>query len=96
MSDDGYEGSRLWWAHERLHRACLLDYEPRRATFEEDRRRFQAECLQPNAGPRQVWKKHRALIDEWLPRALAVEASPTSLATRMYWNKQSRAAAMPA
>jgi dipeptidase len=96
IADDGYESSRLWWAHERLHRACLEDYEARRATFDEERQRFQDECLQQDADPRRVWKKHRALIDEWLPRALAVKSSPTPLPTRLYWKKQSRASSMPA
>jgi len=96
IADEGYQASRLWWAHERLHRACLRDYEARRATFNDDRERFQRECLQPNADPRHLWKKHRALIDEWLPRALAVKPSLPPLPTRLYWNKQSRASAMPA
>jgi secernin len=94
--DDGYEPSRLWWAHELLHRSCLLDYEARRATFAEDRRRFQAECLREDADCRQVWKKHRAWIDEWLTRVREVESSRAPLPTRLYWKKQSRAAGIPA
>ena len=95
ISDDGYEASRLWWAHERLHRACLRDYEARRATFAEDRERFQDECIEPGADPRHVWKQHRTRIDEWLERAVTVTRSRASLPTRRYWNKQSRASAMP-
>lgn len=96
IADHGYEGSRLWWAHERLHRACLRDYHARRAAFIESRDRFQDECLAPDADPRHVWKEHRRLIDEWLPRVLAVEASSRVLPTRWFWKRQSRASAMPA
>ena len=96
IADDGYEGGRLWWAHERLHRECLRDYHARRVTFAEDRERFQDECLRPGADVRHLWKQHRALIDEWLPRVLAVEPSAARLPTRLYWRKQSRASAMPA
>jgi hypothetical protein len=96
IADEGYAGGHLWWAHERLHRACLRDYHARRVTFAEDRERFQDACLEPGTDPLDAWKQHRARIDEWLSRALAVKPSASPLPTRLYWKKQSRASAMPA
>lgn len=96
IADDGYEASRLWWAHERLHRACLRDYQARRGAFAEDRARFQSDCLQPGADPLLVWKEHRKRIDAWLERALQVKPSGAPLPTRLFWWKQSRASGMPA
>jgi len=96
IEDEGYEAARLWWAHERLHRACLQDYQSRRAVFEEDRQRFQDDCLRPEADPLHAWKEHRPRIDAWLERALAVNPSRAPFPTRLYWKKQSRASAMPA
>ncbi len=96
IADEGYQSARLWWAHERLHRACLKDYHPRRAAFVESRDQFQDECLAPAAEPRRAWKEHRKLIDEWLPRILAVDPSGSRLPTRWFWRRQSRMSAIPA
>jgi len=95
IADDGYDPSRLWWAHERLHRACLRDYQARRAAFAEDRARFQDRCLRPDADASSAWKEHRAVADEWLDRAVAVKPASEPMPTRLYWRKQSRASAMP-
>ncbi|UCH29246.1 MAG: hypothetical protein JSV06_13405, partial [Myxococcales bacterium] len=96
IADTGFDGTELWWAHERLHRACLQDYHARRVTFAEDRERFQDECLKSGTDATSMWATHRELVDEWLGRALAVKPSRGSLPTRAYWAKQSRASAMPA
>jgi secernin len=95
IEDTGFDRAELWWAHERLHRACLRDYHARRVTFAEDRERVQDSWLEPDADARTAWTTHRALIDEWLERARAVKPSRTPLPTRLYWAKHSRASAVP-
>jgi dipeptidase len=96
IADARFDASELWWAHERLHRACLADYHPRRVTFAEDRERFQDNCLQPAADPKQAWHDHRARVDDWLARALHVKPSHTPILTRGFWSRQSRAMSIPA
>ena len=95
-ADARFDARELWWAHERLHRACLLDYHARRVSFAEDLERFQDDCLQPGADPKKSWRDHRVYIDDWLGRALQVKSSRTSLPTRWFWTKQSRATSIPA
>ena len=96
IADARFDARELWWAHERLHRACLAEYHARRVTFAEDRERFQDDCLQPSADPKQCWRDHRVRIDDWLGRALDVKAKHTPLLTRLFWSKQSRAVSIPA
>ena len=96
VAEARFDPSELWWAHERLHRACLADYQPRRVTFAEDRERFQDDCLQVGADPKQSWHDHRSRVDDWLGRALQVKGSHTPLLTRWYWSRQSRAISLPA
>jgi len=96
IADARFDASELWWAHERLHRACLADYHPRRVTFAEDRERFQDNCLQPAADPKQAWHDHRARVDDWLARALHVKPSHTPILTRGFWSRQSRGMSIPA
>jgi len=94
--ETSFDAREIWWAHERLHRACLVEYHTRRVTFAEDRERFQDDCLQPSADPKQCWRDHRVRIDDWLERALEVKAKHTPLLTRLFWSKQSRAVSIPA
>jgi hypothetical protein len=91
-----FDARELWWAHERLHRACLAEYHARRVTFAEERERFQDDCLQPGADPKRSWRDHRERIDDWLDRALHVKASHTPPLTRWFWSRQSRAVSIPA
>ena len=95
IADARFDAREIWWAHERLHRACLADYHARRVTFAEDRERFQGECFRPGADPKLAWRGHRIRIDDWLERALQVKAKRTPLPTRRFWSKQSRAVSMP-
>jgi dipeptidase len=90
IADARFDERELWWAHERLHRACLASYHARRVSFAEDLERFQDDCLSPATDPARAWREHRARIDEWLARALEVEASRTPLLTRWFWAMQSR------
>ena len=95
IADHGYEAARLWWAHERLHRECLRDYQARSAAFSDDRLRLQEQCLEPDTDPRHAWKTHRSLVDEWYAQVLAVRPRGFSMPTGAYWRRQSRASAMP-
>jgi hypothetical protein len=94
VEDRKYEPARLWWAHERLHRACLRDFARRRAAFSEERERFQRESLDPLADPLQAWKAHRDLVDEWYAKAVEVRHVPMPRLASAYWRRQSQAAAM--
>jgi dipeptidase len=96
VADARFDAREVWWAHERLHHTCLLDYHARRVSFAEDLERFQDDCLQASADPKQSWRDHRVYIDDWLDRALQVKASRTSPLTRWFWSKQSRATSIPA
>jgi len=96
IRDARFDAREIWWAHERLHRACLAEYHARRVTFAEDRERFQDDCLRPGVDPAQCWHDHRVRVEDWLGRALQVKASHTPLLTRQFWAKQSRATSMPA
>jgi len=95
VADARFDARELWWAHERLHRACLLDYHARRVSFAEDLERFQDACLQPGADPKQSWRDHRVYVDDWLGRALQVKPSRRHFPTRWFWTKQSRATSIP-
>jgi len=95
IADARFDARELWWAHERLHRACLAEYHARRVTFAEDRDRFQDDCLQPGADPKRCWRDHRVCVEDWLGRALDVKASHTPLLSRWFWSRQSRATSVP-
>lgn len=90
IEDAQFDERELWWAHERLHRACLANYHARRVTFADDLEHFQDDCLSPGADPARAWKEHRARVDEWLAKALEVQASRRPLLTRWFWSTQSR------
>lgn len=96
VADPRFDANELWWAHERLHRACLADYHARRVAFAEDHERFQDTCLEPTADAATVWREHRARIDDWLPQALEIQARRLPMITRWYWARQSKLTSMPA
>jgi secernin len=96
IADARFDAREIWWAHERLHRACLANYHGRRVTFADDRERFQDECLQTSADPNQMWRDHRAYIDHWLDAARKVKAARIPLPMRRFWSKQARVTSMPA
>ncbi|MFW2387631.1 MAG: carcinine hydrolase/isopenicillin-N N-acyltransferase family protein [Polyangiales bacterium] len=94
--DARFDARELWWAHERLHRACLESYHERRVTFADEHERLQDECLQPGADPTRAWRDHRVLVEDWLGRALQVKAPRRPLLTRRFWSNQARRTSMPA
>ena len=95
VAEARFDARELWWAHERLHRACLADYSARRVTFAEDRERFQENCLLPGADAKASWSDHRARLDDWLDRAFQVKASRRPLFARWFWAQQSRVMSLP-
>ena len=95
VADARFDARELWWAHERLHRACLENYHERRVTFADDRERFQDECLRPTADAKQSWRDHQVYIEDWRERALQVKATHESLPARWFWSKRSRVTSMP-
>ena len=95
VEEAGFDARELWWAHERLHHACLANYHSRRVTFAEDRERFQDDCLQPTADPQHVWNEHHARVEDWLGRALQVKAARRPPLTSWFWSRQSRVISMP-
>jgi len=95
IADARFDAEELWWAHERLHRACLVDYADRRVTFAEDRERFQGQCLAPRVDAEQAWSEHRARIDDWLARATEVDLKKLPFLHRWYWSRQSKIGAVP-
>ncbi len=95
VADARFDERELWWAHERLHRACLIDYEGRRVKFAEDRERFQDDCLRPGADAAHAWRTHLALVDDWHHRALRAKAPRAPMLARWFWSRQSRAVSLP-
>jgi dipeptidase len=95
VADVRFDSRELWWAHERLHRACLANYHGRRVTFADDRERFQDECLRPGADPKRFWRDHSARVEDWFDRALQAKAVRRALPIRRYWARQSQLASMP-
>jgi dipeptidase len=95
IADARFDDGEIWWAHERLHREVLADYQRRRVTFAEDRERFQTACLEPRVDPEQVWREHRAHVDDWLARTREIQTTRLPLLTRLYWSRQSKVGAVP-
>jgi len=95
VADARFDARELWWAHERLHRACLESYHDRRVRFADDREHLQDACLQPAADPKQCWRDHRTYIDHWLEAARQVKAPRAPVPSRLFWLRQSRVTSMP-
>jgi secernin len=64
----------LWWRHEALHRTVLLDYERRRAAFDEERLELQAEAFAEDAHARipELWRAHAEAVDRWQSEAARI------------------------
>ncbi|MCA9659659.1 MAG: C69 family dipeptidase [Myxococcales bacterium] len=94
---DEPEDVSLWWRHERLHRATILDYERRRRTFEGERAALEAAIWDAAAvdvtACRELWARHHAALPEWTTRALAVGRAGRRPFTR-FWAKKAREAGL--
>ena len=95
IADARFDEREIWWAHERLHRACLVDYPRRHATFAKDRESFQDACLEPQVDPERAWREHRAHIDDWLLCASQVETRRMPSINRLYWSRRSKVGGLP-
>lgn len=82
----------LWWRHERLHRATLLGYGPRRAAFEADRAELEADALarRDPATFAAAWETHRAALPEWLRRAEGAGIDAAHPVSKAWWLWQRR------
>ena len=95
VAEARFDARQLWWAHERLHRACLESYHDRRVTFADDHERLQDACIAPDADAARAWRDHRLCVDDWLGRALEVEAPRMPPLTRRFWAQRARVTSMP-
>ncbi len=91
----------LWWRHERLHRATMLDYARRRQLFEKSREELEASAwaadgADPSACA-NLWRRHHRAIPEWTERADALSLGAGSRARvhcrpfYRYWAAKARA-----
>ena len=92
IADSSFSDDELWWLHERLHRACLVDYEKRRAAFASELGRFQQECL--GRAFSNPWAKHAELVTRWT--AIAQEQGYSLWRpAAWYWGNRSRRDQIP-
>ena len=103
-----YDSESLFWSHECLHRATLLDYETRLAAYKADRDALEAEFIEGALKLRdkpaserskysaECFAKAAAAEAEWLKR---VESTPAHSSGpwlyKLAWNKLNREAKMP-
>ncbi len=89
------DGESLWWRHERLHRAVLADYDRRRAAFEAERARLEAEAWSIEAGDAAavtgIWEAHRQALPGWLEAAAAARR-PRHRPFHGFWARKARQA----
>lgn len=81
----------LFWRGERLHRAVLRDYDPRRASFELERALLEARALAATttADASVLWREHRERVVDWTARAERVRPSRRARPFDLYWRLQS-------
>jgi len=104
-----YDDESLFWQHERLHRATLLDFENRLSLYAAERDQieqgFVAEALRRAAAPRQerqAWSQHcfqeaRRAEARWLERVVStVPRRRAGWLYRLAWQSFNRQAKMPA
>ncbi|MEM7137028.1 MAG: acyl-CoA--6-aminopenicillanic acid acyltransferase [Myxococcota bacterium] len=96
VKDTRFRERDLWWAHERLHRACLENYTDRRAALSDDRSRFQDACLAPRVDPAALWADHLHHTRAWFSRVCRVEGGRRPWLHRRYWRKQDAVNEFPA
>jgi secernin len=101
-----YDSTSLFWSHERLHRATLLNYPGRLKTYANDRDELEKKFIQEALNLAKASAKERAGYStqcfheaaqaekEWLKRAERVPARKKILHTHA-WNRINRKAEMP-
>jgi secernin len=104
---DGYDDESLFWRHEALHRTVLLDYEGRRAVFEDARAALEEPLTRPfgsgEAAPdpktcSEAWAAHREAAANWLADVRAHAEGGRGRGGglhRAWWKRQNRLDALP-
>jgi secernin len=85
------DAASLWWRHERLHRATIVDHGARRAVIADRLAALQAgawDAVEPRQA-REVWREHRAAMPALLA-AVSRVVSPRFGPYARYWARQSR------
>jgi len=80
----------LWWTHERLHRAVMLDPARLAPLFLGERDAMEARFLSGEVPSAEAWKEGRAALGRWIERVEA-EKDVRDLrpwAARRYWAKR--------
>lgn len=103
-----YDANTLFWQHEELHRATLMDYPTRMAAYRQERDALEAEFIQAAAQQAQeAPSKRRQLTVQCFERAEQAEADwlkkvkalpiqkPAAALHQSAWRKLSREAKMP-
>lgn len=90
----GFDGESLFWRSERLHRAVLRDYAPRRAAFEAERKTLEARAMVAEASvtaasASAIWAEHRESVRLWTERAADVAPTRGPRAFDLFWRAQS-------
>lgn len=86
----GFDDASLFWRSERLHRAVLRDYDPRRASFEDQRVALEAQALAADPSEASdVWRAHREAVTGWAARAGAVPPTRRARPFDLFWRVQS-------
>jgi dipeptidase len=91
-----YDSSSMWWRHERLHRAVLVDFESRLGSFVDERDQVQAAWLASAPDTASAVEQADELEERWL-RDLPPAGNDTRPSyARWRWDALNAAAAMPA
>jgi secernin len=96
---EGFDHESLFWRHERLHRAVLVDYTSRKELFNEERRNLQARIDAASDSPasegQRWWVEHREVIPEWTKRILASKRPFGAGRFDRYWQRQNGLDSLP-
>ncbi|MFQ6606928.1 MAG: C69 family dipeptidase [Fidelibacterota bacterium] len=88
-----YNPETLWWRHEKLHRAMLLDFPSRLATIHQDREQLETNWLENPPHTSVAFQESLALEEEWLERISTIPVKENvKLSYRRYWRKQNQKA----
>ncbi len=99
-----FDRESLWWRHERLHRAVLLDFSARLAAFRDDRDRLEKQFMRQATEATDPWGRTQSAFaradsarEGWLARVrdIALRRRPPAH-YRLYWRRQNRNAGLAA
>jgi dipeptidase len=100
-----YDPANLWWRHEKLHRALLVDFSAGRSRIEQAQQALEAIWLKraTQMAPetfynltREAFQQASDALPDWIEKVKPVSSSSISgWIYRTYWTKQNRAAQIP-